>query len=77
MLFDPGSGAVATFRHDPAKPASLVRDAVQALAADASGRLWVGTAGGVDMLPRDGDAFRHFSAVTAEHPDPRGNVVKV
>jgi diguanylate cyclase (GGDEF)-like protein len=65
VRFEPGTGAVKTFRHDPADASSLSHDGVYALASDGAGRLWVGTDGGLNLLdPVTGrfERFRHDDA---------------
>ena len=49
-LLDPASGRFRHFRHDPADPASLADDHVASLYQDPQGRLWVGTAKGVQQV---------------------------
>src|SRR5437764_503681 len=48
------------YRHDPDNPASLANDDVRALLEDQAGHLWVGTAGGLDMLNRATGQFSHY-----------------
>jgi diguanylate cyclase (GGDEF)-like protein len=43
---DPGTGALRTYRYDPARPTSLSTDAIMSLMVDSVGDLWVGTFGG-------------------------------
>ena len=59
---EPGA-EVEAFRHDPADPASLSDDHVDALLADREGAVWIGTHAGLDR--REGDGFARFN-VTAE-----------
>ncbi|MCP3963861.1 MAG: GGDEF domain-containing protein [bacterium] len=55
-----GNSFVA-FRHDPAYPATLPNDYVQALEEDLSGDIWVGTrGGGLSRWNRASDSFTHF-----------------
>jgi signal transduction histidine kinase/sugar lactone lactonase YvrE len=52
-----------TWQHDPADPASLPANAVQAMHLDAQDRLWVASArGGLSMLDVERRRFRHFAA---------------
>ncbi len=44
--FEPASGRLTRFRHDPRRSDSLTSDQTRALAEDAQGRLWVGAWGG-------------------------------
>jgi diguanylate cyclase (GGDEF)-like protein len=64
LRLDLRSGALKALAHDPADPKSLSNNRVYALLSDRSGRLWVGSDGGLDMLAADGHGFTHFA------PDP-------
>ncbi|MCB1057708.1 MAG: hypothetical protein KDD11_19580 [Acidobacteria bacterium] len=44
------TGKARVYRHDPADQASLSSDQVAAIHRDAAGRVWVGSAGGLDVL---------------------------
>ncbi|MET0551455.1 MAG: two-component regulator propeller domain-containing protein, partial [Vicinamibacteria bacterium] len=66
LALDPPTGTVRAFRHDPAKPDSLVHDSVFALAFDGGGQLWVGTDGGLDRLDLATGAFRHYPGDPAQ-----------
>ena len=57
---DPEGGGVLSYRHDPAKVASLSDDIARPLLEDRHGRFWVGTFGGLDLLDRASGRFRHF-----------------
>ena len=48
------------FRHHPEQPASLASSDVRALLEDRSGRLWVGTADGLDLLDPATNTFTHY-----------------
>jgi len=49
------------WRHDPADPASLPGNVVQALHIDAADRIWVATEnGGLSMMDVDRRGFRHY-----------------
>ena len=57
-----------TWRHDPADPASLRRNVIEALLVDARDRIWVATeGGGLAMMDAARDGFRHFTRTS----DPR------
>jgi diguanylate cyclase (GGDEF)-like protein len=63
--FDPSSGKLESFRHDPDDPRSLPHDRVRAVLEDDAGRLWVGTAGALaifDQRSRTFQAYRHERA---------------
>jgi len=56
------------WRHDPADPASLPGNVVQALHIDADDRVWVATEnGGLSMMETDRSGFRHYRQ--ADHPE--------
>jgi diguanylate cyclase (GGDEF)-like protein len=56
---DPRTGAIAVHRNDPANPASISEDDVDALYRDRAGNLWIGTwNGGVDMVDPYAQSFR-------------------
>jgi signal transduction histidine kinase/ligand-binding sensor domain-containing protein/CheY-like chemotaxis protein len=57
---DPETGKVASYRHDPAKQASLSANMTRPILEDRHGRLWVGTFHGLDLLDRANGRFRHF-----------------
>jgi len=61
--FDPATGLVTRYRHDPADGASLPANIVRAVREDRDGRIWVGTQGGglARLDPRTGrfERFRH------------------
>ncbi|WP_312515609.1 two-component regulator propeller domain-containing protein [Massilia sp.] len=57
---DPDGGGVLSYRHDPAKVASLSDDIARPLLEDRHGRFWVGTFGGLDLFDRASGRFRHF-----------------
>ncbi len=56
----PGTRAVTSYRHDPAKVTSLSDDIARPMLEDRHGRFWVGTFAGLDMLDRASGRFRHF-----------------
>ena len=63
--FDPKTGAIRRYRHDPRAPGSLSHDAVRSILADPrqpNRYLWVGTAGGgLNRLNVDSGTFVHFT----------------
>jgi ligand-binding sensor domain-containing protein/serine phosphatase RsbU (regulator of sigma subunit) len=79
--FDPATGDVTRFRHDPVDPASLPANTVRALGEDRDGRIWVGTQGGglARLDPGTGrfERFRHDARDPASlaHDDVRALLV--
>jgi signal transduction histidine kinase/ligand-binding sensor domain-containing protein/CheY-like chemotaxis protein/HPt (histidine-containing phosphotransfer) domain-containing protein len=57
---DPQTRQVESYRHDPAKSASLADDIVRPILQDSRGRMWVGTFDGLDLMDRASGRFRHF-----------------
>jgi signal transduction histidine kinase/ligand-binding sensor domain-containing protein/DNA-binding response OmpR family regulator len=57
---DPATRKVESYRHDPAKHASLSANMTRPILEDRHGRLWVGTFHGLDLLDRASGRFRHF-----------------
>ncbi len=56
---DPDTGAVESWKHDPADPASLSDDSIMAVFEDSRGVLWAGTYGaGLNRLAPDGTIRR-------------------
>lgn len=61
--YDLESEQVQVFRHAPAQPNSLSGDHILALTVDDSGRLWIGTASGLDRY--DDTGFEHIDGLSA------------
>lgn len=61
---DIASGKMRALRHAPSDPDSISDDRVNAVARDRSGNLWIGTAGGLEMLAPGADKFRHLTPRT-------------
>ena len=60
--------SLRTFVSDPAVPGSLASPFVRAVLRDTEGRLWVGTASGLDLMQAEG-TFQHY---VYRPEDPRG-----
>ncbi len=67
IQFEPISGTVRYFRHDPKNPNSLSHNAVSSICEDDSGYLWIGTGhvviqsgGGLNQFDRRTETFRHY-----------------
>ncbi len=58
---DPDTHEVTVFHHSDDE-GSLLHSTVRSLLVDSSGRLWVGTYGGLDLFIPEQGAFRHFTA---------------
>jgi signal transduction histidine kinase/ligand-binding sensor domain-containing protein/CheY-like chemotaxis protein len=55
---DPGAQQLTYYRHDPADPASLSHNNVEAIYEDSRGTLWIGTGGGgLNRLDRESGRF--------------------
>ena len=48
--YDPATGQIRRFRHNPRDTATLADDYVRGISQDRAGRLWVGTEGGLSVL---------------------------
>ena len=59
-MLDPATRRLTSYRHDPARQASLSDNMVRPVLEDRRGRLWVGTFHGLDLLDRASGRFRHF-----------------
>ena len=62
VRLDPASGEMATFRHAQDDARSLSSDDVRAIFEDDAGRLWVGTADGLNLLDRRSNSFSRYFA---------------
>ncbi|MCU0223982.1 MAG: histidine kinase [Acidobacteria bacterium] len=74
--FDPASGALTRFRHDPADPTSLPRGYAYALLIDRDDRVWIGTGGGgLARLREDGRGFERIVNRPDDPATPSDNFV--
>ena len=55
--FNPHTGKMKTYRHEPSNPRSLSDDVVQGLRVDGPRRLWVSTWDGLDLFDTDTERF--------------------
>jgi len=61
LTFDPASGEIEEYSHDPGDPTSLGSGYVKGVLFDREGRLWVGTGeGGLHRLDGDGRVIERF-----------------
>jgi ligand-binding sensor domain-containing protein len=75
--FNPDSGFIREYRHDPTNADSLKTNNIKALAMDDQGGLWVATwPGGIDYLAVNATSFKHFRVDTPSHPDALLNNVR-
>jgi ligand-binding sensor domain-containing protein len=51
--FDPSTGQITHYRHDPNNPFSLSSDEIRTTGEDREGTFWVGTRKGLDAFDRD------------------------
>jgi diguanylate cyclase (GGDEF)-like protein len=61
-VLDAAQNTTQEFRHDPGNPNSLSDDSVFAVAEDSSGKIWLGTAGGLDLLDPATGRLEQFGA---------------
>ena len=76
MSYDKKTDSFTYYRHDPANPASLSSDAVFAAFEDSAGRLWVGTAVGLDRLERARGVFTHYGEAAGFPSTTVGSIVE-
>ncbi len=72
---DPRTGAVASWRHEPA-PGSLPDDRVESLLVDRDGTLWVGTWRGLARRTRDSDHFEPVFSTPSGNANLEGATVQ-
>src|SRR5690606_23807054 len=60
LRFDPQSGALEAFHHDPRQPGSLSHNRVLAILEDSEHRLWVGTSGGLNLFDAQSGQFVRY-----------------
>lgn len=61
--YDPATGDLTTYKHEPDNPTSLSSDAVVSISEDASGNYWFGTWGeGLNCLPADSQTFTRYTS---------------
>jgi signal transduction histidine kinase/ligand-binding sensor domain-containing protein/DNA-binding response OmpR family regulator len=60
FLYDPSSGIIKQFVHDPSNPKSLLQNLVTAIYQDKQGSLWIGTYRGLEKFDYADQTFIHF-----------------
>jgi signal transduction histidine kinase/ActR/RegA family two-component response regulator len=58
--FDPAREEFRSYKHDPDDPSSLSHDTVMSVLQDHSGRLWISTAGGLNLFDPASESFTHY-----------------
>ena len=61
FLYDPSSGIIKQFVHNPSNPKSLLQNLVTAIYQDKQGSLWIGTYSGLEKFDYADQTFIHFS----------------
>lgn len=60
LRFDPASGELVRYRHDPADRGFLSNNLVYDIYEDRDGRIWIGTNGGLNLYEPQDDRFRRY-----------------
>jgi signal transduction histidine kinase/ligand-binding sensor domain-containing protein/CheY-like chemotaxis protein len=60
IRFEPQSGRITRFQHDPAVPGSLSHDRVFSILEDDAQRLWIATSDGLNLFDRDSERFIRY-----------------
>lgn len=76
-LLDLAQGTSQQFRRNPGDPNSLSDDSTFALAEDVHGRIWVGTAVGLDRLDPQSGRVEQFGTRLRAAAAPKDGIVKV
>ncbi|WDF56157.1 hybrid sensor histidine kinase/response regulator transcription factor [Mucilaginibacter sp. KACC 22063] len=66
LRYNEASGTFTRYLHDDRNPKTISADIVKALGKDNDGKLWIGTANGLDQLAADGASFNHIIIGTAD-----------
>ena len=74
--FNPLTGVFKHFKHDSTDPGSLSAGMVSAILRDHLGRLWVGTANGLDWLDEKTGNFKHYRNDPKDSTTLSSNVVR-
>ncbi|MCC6282590.1 MAG: histidine kinase [Saprospiraceae bacterium] len=61
--YDPATGKVSTFRHDPANPFSIQHNLVRGMVEDSLGRIWMATETGVCWYDPSDEKFRQVPEI--------------
>ena len=57
---DPTTRLITSYRHDDAKPSSLIDDRVYSVVGDRSGFVWIGTREGLERFDSKTETFTHY-----------------
>lgn len=77
LHFNPASGALTSYRHDPSDPFSLGHNVVKDIIENTDGTLWLATYAGLNLFdPKTGHAIRYpIPVTTPEDPSRRPHVM--
>ncbi|HUA90272.1 MAG TPA: two-component regulator propeller domain-containing protein, partial [Steroidobacteraceae bacterium] len=75
MRLDPGAAGPVSYRHDSRRADSLSNDHVWSLIEDQGGRLWVGTADGLNLMDRASGRFVRYRRDADQPQSLRDNEV--
>ncbi len=76
LHYRPGTGALRHYPYRAGDPGSLSHHVVHAVHVDRRGRVWIGTAGGLDLLEPASGRIRHFRHVTDQPDSLPGDLVR-
>jgi len=77
ILLDAARNTTREFRHDDGDPDSLSDDSVFAFAEDSSGKMWIGTAAGLDRLDPQSGQIERFAARLRAAGIPKDSPINV
>jgi signal transduction histidine kinase/ligand-binding sensor domain-containing protein/DNA-binding response OmpR family regulator len=66
-IYDPQTGAVKTYKHDPADTTSLSNNSIYTIYEDKQGVIWVGTVDGLNIYDPQKDAFIRVHEMNLQH----------
>ncbi len=60
--YDETSDRFRAYSHDPANPSTISAGTIGAICEDSLGKLWIGNAGGLNLLDRETGDFTHYTS---------------